>query len=593
MTRSTAQLTTLLLLAALAVASAKPRSARRSLNEAAAACEFVTVPQLCTSLAAKSGATTVPALTVAAVNEAAATAQEAKVTVERITAAPITDAKLKANLDVCWKSYVDSLDTLQKAGSNLQTGAPHNELVSHISAAITYVGHCNDAFSQNPGLVSPVADVTSILKKLISNSLALAMSHGSFMTCHNLTSDCFSLRCHNLTSDRFVLMTCIIRLYSILPITICFILVNLRGFRLIDFVFNRHIIKKNLTYLLLVSEPGWRSHRLRSLASPTGFRSPHAERIKAFGTCYTGDGMADDFVQLWTTSGETCPEGTVPIRRTKEEDILRIERFGRKPFARAPQSTNVSNHEYAIGHIEGEQDYGAHALFNVWAPQVANRGEFSLSQLWIISGNFDKDLNTVETGWQVYPELYGDTLPRFFVYWTNDSYQNTGCYNLYCSGFVQTNNSVAVGAAITTTSTYNDTNLQYVIRITVWKDQKTGNWWLQLGSTVVGYWPSFLFSNLASSGTMVEFGGEIVNTRPSGNHTDTQMGSGHFAEEGFGRAAYISSIRIVDSNDTLIPARNLTYYADNPNCYDVQGGVDNSGESFFYFGGPGRNARCP
>ncbi|CAL9174675.1 unnamed protein product [Musa hybrid cultivar] len=309
--------------------------------------------------------------------------------------------------------------------------------------------------------------------------------------------------------------------------------------------------------------------------------------------CHTGDGMADDFVQLWTTSGETCPEGTVPIRRTKEEDILRIERFGRKPFARAPQSTNVSNHEYAIGHVEGEQYYGAHALFNVWAPQVANRGEFSLSQLWIISGNFGKDLNTVETGWQVYPELYGDTLPRFFVYWTNDSYQNTGCYNLYCSGFVQTNNSVAVGAAITTTSTYNDTNLQYVIRITVWNDQKTGNWWLQQGSTVVGYWPSFLFSNLASSGTMVEFGGEIVNTRPSGLHTDTQMGSGHFAEEGFGRAAFVSSIRVVDSTYTLIPARNLSYHADDPNCYDVQGGVDNSGESIFYFGGPGRNDRCP
>lgn len=176
MTRSTAQLTTLLLLAALTVASAKPRSARRSLNEATAACEFVTVPQFCMSLASKSGATTVPALTVAAVNEAVATAQEAKVTVERITAAPITDAKLKANLDVCWTSFVDSLDTLQKAGSDLQTGAPHNELVSHISAAITYVGHCNDVFSQNPGLVSPVADVTSILKKLISNSLALAVS---------------------------------------------------------------------------------------------------------------------------------------------------------------------------------------------------------------------------------------------------------------------------------------------------------------------------------------------------------------------------------------------------------------------------------
>ncbi|CAL9115652.1 unnamed protein product [Musa textilis] len=210
-----------------------------------------------------------------------------------------------------------------------------------------------------------------------------------------------------------------------------------------------------------------------------------------------------------------------------------------------------------------------------------------------MSGNFGTDLNTVETGWQVYPELYGDIFPRFFVYWTNDSYQSTGCYNLYCSGFVQTSNSVAVGTTITTTSTYNDTNLQYVIRITVWKDQKTGNWWLRLGSTVVGYWPQFLFSNLASSATIVEFGGEIVNTRPSGSHTATQMGSGHFAEEGLGRAAYIRSIRVVDSNDALIPATNLSYYAEAPNCYDIQGGVDDSGESFFYFGGPGKNAKCP
>ncbi|CAD5183523.1 unnamed protein product [Musa acuminata subsp. malaccensis] len=309
--------------------------------------------------------------------------------------------------------------------------------------------------------------------------------------------------------------------------------------------------------------------------------------------CHTDDGMADDVVQLWTTSGETCPEGTVPIRRTKEEDILRIERFGRKPFAGASQRTNLSDHEHSYGSVKGEQYYGAQALFNVWAPRVANRGEFSLSQLWIISGNFGTDLNTVEAGWQVYPELYGDILPRFFVYWTNDSYQNTGCYNLYCSGFVQTSSSVAVGAVITTTSTYNDTNLQHAIRITVWKDQKTGNWWLQQGSTVVGYWPRFLFSNLAISATIVEFGGEIINTRPSGFHTTTQMGSGHFAEEGFGRAAYISSIRVADRYNTLIPARNLRYNAEAPNCYDIKGGVDNSGEGYFYFGGPGRNARCP
>lgn len=36
--------------------------------------------------------------------------------------------------------------------------------------------------------------------------------------------------------------------------------------------------------------------------------------------------------QLWTTKGR-CPKNTVPIRRTRREDILRaesIERFGKK-----------------------------------------------------------------------------------------------------------------------------------------------------------------------------------------------------------------------------------------------------------------------
>lgn len=51
--------------------------------------------------------------------------------------------------------------------------------------------------------------------------------------------------------------------------------------------------------------------------------------------------------QLWSDSGETCPEGTVPIRRTTEEDILRassIRRFGRKPRA-VRRDSSGSGHE--------------------------------------------------------------------------------------------------------------------------------------------------------------------------------------------------------------------------------------------------------
>jgi len=51
--------------------------------------------------------------------------------------------------------------------------------------------------------------------------------------------------------------------------------------------------------------------------------------------------------QVWSDSGETCPEGTVPIRRTTEEDILRassIRRFGRKPRT-VRRDSSGSGHE--------------------------------------------------------------------------------------------------------------------------------------------------------------------------------------------------------------------------------------------------------
>jgi len=50
--------------------------------------------------------------------------------------------------------------------------------------------------------------------------------------------------------------------------------------------------------------------------------------------------------------------------------------------------------------VSGEQYYGAKASINVWAPRVENQDEFSLSQMWVISGSFGDDLNTIEAGWQ-------------------------------------------------------------------------------------------------------------------------------------------------------------------------------------------------
>ncbi|TYJ36936.1 hypothetical protein E1A91_A05G342000v1 [Gossypium mustelinum] len=303
----------------------------------------------------------------------------------------------------------------------------------------------------------------------------------------------------------------------------------------------------------------------------------------------------EEHVQLWRMSGETCPEGTIPIRRTTEQDMLRassVRRFGRKPRRRVRRDSTSNGHEHAVGYVSGGEYYGAKGSINVWAPHVSNPYEFSLSQLWVISGSFAHDLNTIEAGWQVSPELYGDNYPRFFTYWTNDAYEATGCYNLMCSGFVQTNNRIAIGAAISPISSYHGG--QFDITLLIWKDPKHGNWWLEFGSGIlVGYWPSFLFTHLRDHATMVQFGGEIVNTRPGGSHTSTAMGSGHFAGEGFGKASYFRNLEVVDWDNNLIPLPNLRVLADHPNCYDIRGGVNGVWGHYFYYGGPGRSVRCP
>ncbi|KAL5538354.1 hypothetical protein UlMin_044533 [Ulmus minor] len=299
--------------------------------------------------------------------------------------------------------------------------------------------------------------------------------------------------------------------------------------------------------------------------------------------------------QQWTDKGESCPEGTIPIRRTTEKDILRansIRRFGRKPARRVRRDSTGTGHEHAVVFVNGDQYYGAKANINVWAPRVIDPYEFSLSQIWVISGSFGNDLNTIEAGWQVSPELYGDNYPRFFTYWTTDAYQATGCYNLLCSGFVQTNNKIAIGAAISPRSTYN--GRQFDIGLMVWKDPKHGHWWLEFGNgLLVGYWPAFLFSHLRSHANMLQFGGEIVNSRSSGFHTSTQMGSGHFAGEGFGKASYFRNLQVVDWDNNLLPLTNLHLLADHSSCYDIRQGKNNVWGTYFYYGGPGRNVRCP
>ncbi|XP_004516138.1 protein neprosin-like [Cicer arietinum] len=309
---------------------------------------------------------------------------------------------------------------------------------------------------------------------------------------------------------------------------------------------------------------------------------------------------SSDFAQLWSLSGESCPEGTIPIRRTREKDILRagsIDKFGKKSsdFKKNANGTpNGDPVEYAVITVNDGAVYGAKAIINVWAPYMESKNEFSASKIWITSGEADDPTrNSIEFGWQVSSFHYGDDRPRVTVYWTADGYHKTGCYNLLCPGFIQTNHKIALGSRIVPVSTYN--GKQFGIELMVWKDSNDGNWWLKWGSgLLLGYWPAKLFTYLKDYAIDVQFGGAVSNLKTAGSHTFTQMGSGHFPEEGYGKASHFKKIQLVDYDDSLydLPSDHTTEIS-FPGCYNLKEGKGYDWGNYFYYGGPGRNINCP
>nr|GMC56788.1 DUF21 domain-containing protein [Ipomoea batatas]GME19984.1 DUF21 domain-containing protein [Ipomoea batatas] len=301
--------------------------------------------------------------------------------------------------------------------------------------------------------------------------------------------------------------------------------------------------------------------------------------------------------QEWRKSGETCPEGTVAIRRTTEQDILRagsVRKFRREVIRYQSVGDDV---EWAMAYLDGGKYKGAAADVNIWAPRVSDNQEFSAAQIYVGAATNDQDANTLQAGWIAAPSLFGDSWPRLFSYWTTDASRSTGCFNLFCPGYVHTSPSVAIGARITTLSTYG--GVQHDGYYEIRQDMDKERWVLRFPSAnnEIGYWPMSLFTHLNKApATKLEYGGTVRNKKTNGVHTGTQMGSGHFAEEGFGKAAHISNIKMADDSNFGIPysAGLLQTSAKSSNCYNVQFTPnDKRWGSYIYYGGPGKNNNCP
>jgi Neprosin len=228
-------------------------------------------------------------------------------------------------------------------------------------------------------------------------------------------------------------------------------------------------------------------------------------------------------------------------------------------------------HEWAVAY-QNVEARGARAVFNVWNPYVEQPGEFSLAQLWLIAGT-PKGQQTLEVGWHVFPNLYGDTKTHLFLY-------DGECYNLQCGHFVQTNFDVVLGGPLSCTSVDGGPQCEIALEFA---RADSGDWWLKVDGAWVGYYPASRFDSagLGRNAVTIEAGGEIVNQSAGGLHTTTNMGSGRAPSDGYGHAAYVRAIQYADMSGAWHNATSLT--TTTPGHYQTAW-ID----GMFFFGGPGR-----
>ncbi|KAF5953345.1 hypothetical protein HYC85_006201 [Camellia sinensis] len=269
--------------------------------------------------------------------------------------------------------------------------------------------------------------------------------------------------------------------------------------------------------------------QMRPSYHPEGLFEENKESIPK-----SNEGISKSITQLWHLNGR-CPEETIPIRRTKKKEILSassIKSFGKKQHGTIPKPA-MSTQPESIN-LSGHE----HAGVSVQGDKYY--GTKATVNVWkpIIQQSKEFSLSQL---WVVAGSYPSDL------------------------------NTVEAG----------------------WQDTTKGAWWLQFGNEVVGYWPTSLFSYLVDSASVIQWGGEVLNFASGGQHTTTQMGSGRFPKEGFGKASYIKNIQIVDGSNNLRAPIGVSTFAEQSNCYNVQMGINSDWGNYVYYGGPGRNPSCP
>ncbi len=261
------------------------------------------------------------------------------------------------------------------------------------------------------------------------------------------------------------------------------------------------------------------------------------------------------------------PNNTINMRRITLDIISKygsLEGFLSKGGVPASSdSASVADgkfHRHAVA-SQNVDNTGISAKVSVYKNAIKSllgKEIFSLSQLWVISGSFGTTLQTIEPVIHTFPVAYGPD-PVVNMFYTNDTYKaQNKAYNTDNGVFVQTNNKWLLGSPITPISSINGD--QYYIQINVKLD--AGRWWIYLGGdaseNAVGYYPTSIFSAIASGGlavksTRLDVGGEVCS-EPVEPTTFAPMGSGQAASAGWKKSAYIRDIKYYNTAGSAVTA---------------------------------------
>ncbi|CAM0144674.1 unnamed protein product [Urochloa decumbens] len=372
--------------------------------------------------------------------------------------------------------------------------------------------------------------------------------------------------------------------------------------------------------------------------------------------------------QTWRKHG-SCPAGTVPIRRESSnanpqvaERIRRSSPFGR-PTAGSTNRFNLSSTtpsgrraagtlfnqsamaappggkvEVAAAYATNAPYLGARADVPCWKVDV-HPNDFSMSYI-LVGTTLDANYrpipgsdppahltNQIAVGLVAWPSLFGDSLSRLFVYYTNDGGRVDG------EGWGRAEGVVAVAAAAAVAVAFvavaaparvapepvspvsrgargdiprssflsalgssfgASSNSQiggdlYGVTLGIHRDVAGMRWWVSVNDQDIGYYPETVFDTRFTDACYVELGGRVMDSRPGGAHTTTPMGSGIPPCAGPRFAATIMRYNGVNSGGSLFPDDASKTIATTPSCYAANPvGFDTSRGGFdVVFGGPG------